>query len=232
MEYHSIRQLEELCKTEQKPVWKIVLKAEQTETDETEKQIFERMRQMYHEMKAADEGYAAELRSASGMAGGDGEKMHRFNVTGKNLCSGYMALAMEKALKMGESNACMKRIVAAPTAGSCGVIPAVLISYEEVVAESKESGDDPAEDRMVQALFTAAGIGKVIAENASIAGASGGCQAEIGTAAAMAEAAAVTPAAFRKLRREIKCFTKKDLLYVPDQFLRHSLSSAVPHSLF
>lgn len=136
MEYHSIRQLEELCKTEQKPVWKIVLKAEQTETDETEKQIFERMRQMYHEMKAADEGYAAELRSASGMAGGDGEKMHRFNVTGKNLCSGYMALAMEKALKMGESNACMKRIVAAPTAGSCGVIPAVLISYEEVVAES------------------------------------------------------------------------------------------------
>lgn len=132
MEYHSIRQLEELCKTEQKPVWKIVLKAEQTETDETEKQIFERMRQMYHEMKAADEGYAAELRSASGMAGGDGEKMHRFNVTGKNLCSGYMALAMEKALKMGESNACMKRIVAAPTAGSCGVIPAVLISYEEI----------------------------------------------------------------------------------------------------
>ena len=189
MEYHSIRQLEELCKTEQKPVWKIVLKAEQTETDETEKQIFERMRQMYHEMKAADEGYAAELRSASGMAGGDGEKMHRFNVTGKNLCSGYMALAMEKALKMGESNACMKRIVAAPTAGSCGVIPAVLISYEEVVAESEESGDDLAEDRMVQALFTAAGIGKVIAENASIAGASGGCQAEIGSASGMTAAA-------------------------------------------
>ena len=188
MEYHSIRQLEELCKTEQKPVWKIVLKAEQTETDETEKQIFERMRQMYHEMKAADEGYAAELRSASGMAGGDGEKMHRFNVTGKNLCSGYMALAMEKALKMGESNACMKRIVAAPTAGSCGVIPAVLISYEEVVAESEESGDDPAEDRMVQALFTAAGIGKVIAENASIAGASGGCQG--GTTRQIMQAAA------------------------------------------
>ena len=139
MEYHSIRQLEELCKTEQKPVWKIVLKAEQTETDETEKQIFERMRQMYHEMKAADEGYAAELRSASGMAGGDGEKMHRFNVTGKNLCSGYMALAMEKALKMGESNACMKRIVAAPTAGSCGVIPAVPVSYTHLDVYKRQS---------------------------------------------------------------------------------------------
>ena len=70
MEYHSIRQLEELCKTEQKPVWKIVLKAEQTETDETEKQIFERMRQMYHEMKAADEGYAASfVRQAVWLAG-------------------------------------------------------------------------------------------------------------------------------------------------------------------
>ena len=181
MEYHSIRQLEELCKTEQKPVWKIVLKAEQTETDETEKQIFERMRQMYHEMKAADEGYAAELRSASGMAGGDGEKMHRFNVTGKNLCSGYMALAMEKALKMGESNACMKRIVAAPTAGACGVLPAVLITYEQFykIPEAK----------MLEGMYIAAGVGQVIAERACIAGAQGGCQAEIGSASCMAAAA-------------------------------------------
>ena len=183
MEYHSIRLLEELCKTEQKPVWKIVLKAEQTETDETEKQIFERMRQMYHEMKAADEGYAAELRSASGMAGGDGEKMHRFNVTGKNLCSGYMALAMEKALKMGESNACMKRIVAAPTAGACGVLPAVLVPlYEE---------ERVSEDEVIHALYTAAGIGQVIASRAFIAGAAGGCQAEIGAASAMAAGALV-----------------------------------------
>ena len=181
MEYHSIRQLEELCKTEQKPVWKIVLKAEQTETDETEKQIFERMRQMYHEMKAADEGYAAELRSASGMAGGDGEKMHRVNVTGKNLCSGYMALAMEKALKMGESNACMKRIVAAPTAGACGVMPAVLVTYYKEYETSEET--------MIQAMYVAAGIGQVIASRASLAGASGGCQAEIGSASGMAAAA-------------------------------------------
>ena len=181
MEYHSIRQLEELCKTEQKPVWKIVLKAEQTETDETEKQIFERMRQMYHEMKAADEGYAAELRSASGMAGGDGEKMHRFNVTGKNLCSGYMALAMEKALKMGESNACMKRIVAAPTAGACGVLPAVLVPYFQ-----KRCRDT---DKILKAMYVAAGIGQIIATRSSISGAAGGCQAEIGSASSMAAGA-------------------------------------------
>lgn len=89
-----------------------------------------------------------------------------------------MGLVMEKAVKMGESNACMKRIVAAPTAGACGVIPAVFLSYEEYCKET--------ENRMVEALFVSAGIGAVIAENASIAGASGGCQAEIGSASAMA----------------------------------------------
>ena len=87
---------------------------------------------------------------------------------------------MEKALKMGESNACMRRIVAAPTAGSCGVIPAVFISYETYFKAL--------EDDMVKALLIASGIGAVIAENASIAGASGGCQAEIGSASAMAAA--------------------------------------------
>ncbi len=87
---------------------------------------------------------------------------------------------MEKALKMGESNACMKRIVAAPTAGSCGVIPAVLLSYEKCFGVT--------EDECVKALLIAAGIGAVIAENASIAGAAGGCQAEIGSASAMAAA--------------------------------------------
>ena len=88
---------------------------------------------------------------------------------------------MEKAIKMGESNACMRRIVAAPTAGSCGVLPAVLLSYAEDFHASEED--------MIKALYIAAGIGKVIAENAFIAGAAGGCQAEIGSASAMAAGA-------------------------------------------
>ena len=87
---------------------------------------------------------------------------------------------MEKAIKMGESDACMKRIVAAPTAGSCGVIPAVFLAYEECF--------NVPEDKIVKAMFVSAGVGAVIAENASIAGASGGCQAEIGSASAMAAA--------------------------------------------
>lgn len=106
--------------------------------------------------------------------------MHIYNKSGKNICGDFISTAMEKAIKMGESNACMKRIVAAPTAGSCGVIPAVFISYEKLY--------DVYEDDVVKALFIAAGIGAVIAENASIAGASGGCQAEIGSASAMAAA--------------------------------------------
>lgn len=81
---------------------------------------------------------------------------------------------MEKALKTSESNACMKRIVAAPTAGSCGVVPAVFLSLQEEKGYSEE--------KMVEALFVAAGIGGVIAERAFLAGAAGGCQAEIGSA--------------------------------------------------
>lgn len=82
-------------------------------------------------MKQADSAYDKDLKSASGLAGGDGEKLHCYNAAGKNIAGEYIGLVMEKAVKMGESNACMKRIVAAPTAGACGVIPAVFLAYQE-----------------------------------------------------------------------------------------------------
>ena len=182
-EYHSIRELLEICECGNQKIWEVVMEQEAAESGLTEEQVFQKMERMYEAMRLADENYDAELRSGSGAAGGDGEKMRVYNVSGKNLCSPYTSLAMEKALKMAESNACMKRIVAAPTAGSCGVIPAVLLAYEEVFGEKEE--------KMVEALFLSAGIGEVIAENASIAGAAGGCQAEIGSASAMAAAAIV-----------------------------------------
>lgn len=94
-----------------------------------------------------------------------------------------MAIVISQALQMGESNACMKRIVAAPTAGACGVLPAVLIPlYRE-----KKIPDE----KVLEALYTAAGIGQVIAARAFIAGAAGGCQAEIGAASSMAAGALV-----------------------------------------
>ena len=181
IEYHSIQNILDLCKEQDKKIWEVVLQADMDESGASGEQVFEKMRFMYRAMQEADQSYEANLKSQSGMVGGDGEKMRQYNATGKNLCSEYSSLAMEKALKMGESNACMKRIVAAPTAGSCGVIPAVLLSYEE--------NKNVEEDELVKALFVASGIGKVVAENASIAGAFGGCQAEIGTASAMAAGA-------------------------------------------
>ena len=181
IEYHSIQNILDLCKEQDKKIWEVVLQADMDESRASGEQVFEKMRFMYRAMQEADQSYEANLKSQSGMVGGDGEKMRQYNATGKNLCSEYSSLAMEKALKMGESNACMKRIVAAPTAGSCGVIPAVLLSYEE--------NKNAEEDELVKALFVASGIGKVVAENASIAGAFGGCQAEIGTASSMAAGA-------------------------------------------
>lgn len=176
-EYHTLQELQELAVQQKKEIWQIVQQEDMDASERTSEQSYEKMHQMYEAMKYADTSYNGNLRSASGRAGGDGEKLHEYNASGENICGAFIGLVMEKAIKMGESNACMRRIVAAPTAGSCGVLPAVLLSYEEQFATTEE--------QMVQALYVAAGIGKVIAENAFIAGAAGGCQAEIGSAAAM-----------------------------------------------
>ncbi len=182
-EYHSLRELVELAEAQEKSVWEIVQQSDMEESERTAEQSFQKMYEMYLAMKQADQDYDGERRSASKRAGGDGEKLHQYNEAGKNICGDFIGKVMEKAIKMGESNACMRRIVAAPTAGSCGVLPAVLLSF----AEDFEA----TEEMLVQALYVAAGIGKVIAENASLAGASGGCQAEIGSASAMAAGALV-----------------------------------------
>ena len=180
-EYHTLQELQELAVHQKKEIWQIVQQEDMDASERTQEQSYEKMHQMYEAMKYADASYNGNLRSASGRAGGDGEKLHEYNASGKNICGAFIGLVMEKAIKMGESNACMRRIVAAPTAGSCGVLPAVLLSFEEQFSATEE--------QMVQALYVAAGIGKVIAENAFIAGAAGGCQAEIGSAAAMSAGA-------------------------------------------
>ncbi|MEE1028465.1 MAG: L-serine ammonia-lyase, iron-sulfur-dependent, subunit alpha [Agathobacter sp.] len=180
-EYHSLSELKELSTQERKEMWEIILQAELDESERTADESFQKMLQMYEAMKSADSLYDGNLRSESKRAGGDGALLHDYNESGKNICGDFIGKVMEKAIKMGESNACMRRIVAAPTAGSCGVLPAVLLSYAQDY--------DVDDEKMVHALYIAAGIGKVIAENASIAGAAGGCQAEIGSASAMAAGA-------------------------------------------
>lgn len=173
--------LEELCRIEKesgKPFWEIVQEDDCRESGISAEESFARMRRMYEAMQEADEHYDEHLKSASGLVGTEGKKMRDARLAGTLLCGDFIGEVMEKALRTSESNACMKRIVAAPTAGSCGVVPAVFLSVQKNRGFSTED--------MVKALYVAAGIGVVIANRAFLSGAAGGCQAEIGSASAMA----------------------------------------------
>lgn len=181
MSFKSLSEIAEKAKTAKKEFWQIIIKDDMKEQGTSFEVSFEKMKDMYLAMKNADKNYDPALRSASGLSGGDGAKLEEFKKQKNRLLGDFMTEVMEKAVKMGESNACMKRIVAAPTAGSCGIIPAVLLTYEKQCNVSEE--------KIVQALFVAAGIGEVIAQNACISGAQGGCQAEIGSSSAMAAGA-------------------------------------------
>lgn len=176
--YQSFQEIMDIEKDTGKKFWEIVRDNDCREMEITEADAFGRMQAMYQAMRDADSSYDPSLSSASGLVGGDGAKLMAARERGSLLCGPFLGLVMEKAVKMGESNACMRRIVAAPTAGSCGVLPAVFLSLEE------EKGY-PVEE-MVKALYVSAGIGGIIAQRASVSGAAGGCQAEIGAASAMA----------------------------------------------
>ena len=170
-----------IAASEGRTIFDAVLEADCTDRGVTAEASLEKMTALYAAIRRAGEGYDPALRSHSGMVGGDGARMRAYVAAGKTICGEYIGGVIAQALEMGESNACMKCIVAAPTAGSCGVLPAVLLPYQQ-----REQLPDEA---MVRALYVAGAIGQVIAAKASIAGAAGGCQAEIGTASAMAAGA-------------------------------------------
>ena len=179
MAIESLRVLEKA--SENKDIFEVVLDSDCTDRGVSREASLEKMHALYAAIRRAQEGYDPALHSASGMVGGDGAKMREYVQKGKTICGDYIGQVIAQALEMGESNACMKCIVAAPTAGSCGVLPAVLLPYQ-----AREGLDDNA---MVRAMYIAGAIGQVVAAKASIAGAAGGCQAEIGTASAMGAAA-------------------------------------------
>lgn len=178
MSFHSLEEIITSASEQKKPFFRVILEDDMSERMVSEEESFSTMLEMYDTMRKADESYDGTMQSASGLVGRDGQKMEEALQAGKTISGGFMGEVMVRALKMGESNACMKRIVAAPTAGSCGVMPAVFLTYQKYFQTSDE--------KMTEAMFTAAGIGTVIAERAFIAGATGGCQAEIGSASAMA----------------------------------------------
>ncbi len=181
MSFARLKEITDISNEEKIPFWEVVLRDDMKERNVSREASFQTMDGMLTAMEEADRSYSPELKSASGLAGGDGARLEAAHHENSRLVGDFIAEVMERAVKMGESNACMKRIVAMPTAGSCGVIPAVIITY------MKQKGVD--RHRIVEALYVAGGIGEVIAASASIAGAEGGCQAEIGSASAMAAGA-------------------------------------------
>lgn len=151
------------------------------ESGDAPQDVHARMHDALRVMRAAvEQGLSGEARSRSGMTGGDAARVARSD---NGPVGGLLGRAVAAALATAEVNASMGRIVAAPTGGASGVLPAVLLT----VGSSRGASDEA----LVEALFAAAGIGGVLAARATLSGAAGGCQAEIGSGAAMAAAAAV-----------------------------------------
>ncbi|MDD3165585.1 MAG: L-serine ammonia-lyase, iron-sulfur-dependent, subunit alpha [Oscillospiraceae bacterium] len=182
MAIQSIASILDACAETGTPFWRVLLQEEAAEQNMLDTDVFDKMDMLWQAMLDAADSYEPSRKSVSSLVGGDAEKITAHHAAGESLCGDYTAAVMAHAIAMGESNACMKRIVAAPTAGACGVIPAVLIPLYR---------DGTPRKTIIESLFVSGGVGEVIAARASIAGASGGCQAEIGAASAMAAAALV-----------------------------------------
>ena len=181
MAFSSVHEMIDLCKESGKPLYEVILESDLAESGLTRAESEAEMHRLWAVMRATSDGYCGADRSMSGFAGGDAAKVNAAAARGVLYADGYFADVMAEALKTAECNACMKRIVAAPTAGSCGVLPAVLLPLQR-----RGLADEAAVHR---ALYIAAGFGQVVAARATLAGAEGGCQAEVGAASAMAAAA-------------------------------------------
>ena len=157
-----------------------VLALEEEERGIPAAEVRERMRRRLEDLEASVRG--VEEHPARGrLVGGEAERMEAYLREGSPLSGPFTARASALALKVATGNAAMRRIVAAPTAGSCGILPGVLVAYRRTFA--------PSEEELLAALVVAGAVGSVVAERATLAGAEGGCQAECGAAAAMAASA-------------------------------------------
>ena len=182
LNYESISELTEAAEKSGKKISEIVLEEQAASLEKSPLEVYEKMELDFQIMcDSVKEGQKKEQRSMSGLTGGEGFLMKEYALKGKGLCGEFLSKAMSRALAVAGCNASMGKIVAAPTAGSCGILPGCLVSLYEDRGFDAES--------IVMSMFTAGAFGLVIAERASIAGAQGGCQAECGSAAGMAAAA-------------------------------------------
>lgn len=182
--YESVRELCETAEVQHKHLWEIVLEDQAEQLEQPKDALIRQMEKNLTVMlEAIENGSKPNVTSTSGLTGGDAYKLKQRIDAGKGLCGDLLSNAIRMAMAVSEINAAMGKIVAAPTAGSCGIIPGALGALIKVRGVPREAA--------VLSLFTAGAIGMVVANKASIAGASGGCQAECGTASAMAAACIV-----------------------------------------
>lgn len=186
--YQSVKDLVRTAEIQQKALSELVIEAECHESGSNRKEVWQRMRSNLLTMRAAIKQGENELgvRSKTGLTGGEAIKLKKYRAKGKTLSGDVMMAAVENAIATNEVNAAMGVICATPTAGSSGTLPGALFMLEQRLGLS--------EDQMIRFLFTAGGLGLIIANHAGIAGATGGCQEEVGSASAMAAAAAVEAA--------------------------------------
>lgn len=184
MDFKKAAELLSLCKEYDKPISQIMMDRECEMTEKPLDEIRSRMAVSFQIMKdATKEAINQPSQSMGGLIGGESRKLSDLQSSGKNIAGNLISKAIAYSMGVLEVNASMGLIVAAPTAGSSGVIPGVLLALQEEY--------DFTDDQIIDALFTCSAIGYLAMLNATVAGAVGGCQAEIGVAAAMAAAAVV-----------------------------------------
>lgn len=180
----SGEELIKICKENSISLSEYAIRREMEDRDVSREELFLKMKKTLDVMRhGAEEARKKEIYSVSGLIGGDAYKLQEYLKSGKSLTGDTMVLAMAMALSSSEVNASMGRIVACPTAGSCGIIPAVILTAGEKLKKTDEE--------LIKALFASSAVGMIIGRNATFAGAEGGCQAECGSAAAMGAAAVV-----------------------------------------
>lgn len=184
LEAKNGQELLKICEEEKISLSEYAIRIEMENKELPREKVISKMRDVLKVIKeGAKEGRESKVYSVSGLIGGDGYKVENYLKNGKTLTGDVTVKAMAMALSSSEVNASMGRIVACPTAGSCGILPAVILSAGEKL--------DKTEDELIEALFTASAVGMIIGRNATLSGAEGGCQAECGSASAMGAAAVV-----------------------------------------
>lgn len=184
MDFSNAKKLLELCDSNGMSISEVMKQREYDEGTSSKEEIIKKMRRVLEIMRnSATTPVNTPMKSMGGLIGGEAEKLNDYSQEKKNIGGSVLSRGIMYAVAVLECNASMGLIVAAPTAGSSGVVPGLLLAMQDVYSFSDE--------KVIDALFASGAIGYLAMRNATVAGAVGGCQAEMGVASAMAAAGAV-----------------------------------------